>query len=320
MLRDKIVNKKSGILLYGLTPPKLNIDKSKIQLIANKLIERVKHLPIDGLVLYDIQDESARTNQVRPFPFNETLTPDDYSNNYLGELKIPKIIYKSVGKYTANEFKNWIDENSNTIDYSVFVGTPSDELVLNLPLNDAYKINRDAKHSIPLGGVTIPERHYQLNDEHLRIFGKIDKGCKFFISQCIYNTYNTKNFLSDYHYYSIENNKELQPIIFTLTPCGSLKSLEFMEWLGIDFPKWLKNEFKYSKDMLVKSIDTCKYIARELIDYSNEKNIPIGFNIESVSVRKEDVEASVELLKDVKVLMNEYEYESLSLSGNIMEE
>ena len=109
--------------------------------------------------------------------------------------------------------------------------------------------------------------------------------------------------MSDYYYNSIENNRELFPLIFTLTPCGSLKTMEFMEWLGIDIPKWLKNDLKHSKDILGNSIDICKNIAEELLDYCNKKNIPIGFNIESVSVRKVEIDASIELLKYIKGLI-----------------
>ena len=78
MLKDKIENKKSGVLLYGLTPPKLKTDEEKIKVIAQKQMSRIKDLDIDGLVLYDIQDESSRTNIPRPFPFSATLSPDVY--------------------------------------------------------------------------------------------------------------------------------------------------------------------------------------------------------------------------------------------------
>ena len=98
MLKERIANKESGLLFYGLTPPKKNTDKEKIRHIANKQIERLKDVEIDGLVLYDIQDESSRTDSARPFPFITTLAPDFYNDNYLNELNIPKIIYKSVGK------------------------------------------------------------------------------------------------------------------------------------------------------------------------------------------------------------------------------
>ncbi len=310
MLEDKISNKKSGILLYGLTPPKLHSDESKIKAIANKQIERISKLDIDGLVLYDIQDESSRNDAHRPFPFMETLSPDVYNDLYLKDLNLPKIIYKSVGKYSVSELSTWINKNSKRIDYSVFVGSPSNKQKTTLSLNDAYQINQNSDTAIRLGGVTIPERHHKKNDEHIRLFRKTEKGCRFFISQCVYNINNTKNFLSDYYYSSMESHGELLPIIFTLTPCGSLKTMEFMEWLGIDIPKWLKNDLQNSKDILSKSVDICKDIAVELLNYCEGKKIPIGFNIESVSIRKTEIEASVELLKEVKSLMNTYEYSS----------
>ena len=304
MLKDKIANRESGFLLYGLTPPKVKTEKDRVRIIADNQVERLKGLEIDGLVLYDIQDESSRTSTPRPFPFLPTIAPDYYSDKYLDELKVPKIIYKSVGKYTADEFKSWIKQSSDKIDCSVFVGSPSRNMVSHLSLNDAYKIKRDLNSSIKLGGVAIPERHIKKGDEHIRLFDKVDKGCSFFISQCVYSINNTKNFLSDYYYTSIENERDFVPIIFTLTPCGSIKTLQFLEWLGIDIPKWLKNDLKHSKNSLSKSIDICKRIAIELIDYNASKNIPIGFNIESVSIRKEEIDASIELLSDIKKMMS----------------
>jgi hypothetical protein len=304
MLKNRILNKETGFLFYGLTPPKVNTEEDKIRDIANKQIERLIGLQLDGLVLYDIQDESSRTDSPRPFPFMSTLAPDFYSTNYLTEIKIPKIIYNSIGKYSNVDFKNWIDQKSDQIECSVLVGTPSNKQNASLSLHDAYKIWKDSNSNILLGGVTIPERHIKKGDEHIRVFDKIDRGCTFFISQCVYSANNTKNFLSDYYYASIENKRELVPIIFTLTPCGSIKTLQFMEWLGIDIPKWLNNDLKHSNDILSKSVEICKSIAIELLDYCKNKNIPIGFNIESVAIRREEIEASIELVKSIKTLIN----------------
>ncbi len=73
-----------------------------------------------------------------------------------------------------------------------------------------------------------------------------------------------------------------------------------MKWLGIEIPRWMENDLNHSTDILGKSIELCKSIALELIAYCREKNVPIGFNIESVAVRKEEIEASIDLLKTVK--------------------
>ena len=42
-----------------------------------------------------------------------------------------------------------------------------------------------------------------------------------------------------------------------------------------------------------------KRIFQELADFALEKRIPIGCNIESVSIRKAEIEASVELVKEI---------------------
>ena len=150
-----------------------------------------------------------------------------------------------------------------------------------------------------LGGVTIPERHQAKGDEHIRVFNKIASGCQFFVSQGVYDVNVSKNFLSEYYYYGQQHNIPLVPILFTLTPCGSIKTLQFMKWLGISFPKWLENELVHSHDILEKSIHVSEQNWQELKEFATEKNIPIGCNIESVAIRKVEVDASIELLRRV---------------------
>jgi len=304
MLNNKLKNKQAGLLFYGLTPPKIDTNEEKLRGIAQRQIERIENLPIDALILYDIQDESSRTDAERPFPFMRTMLPQDYSNNYLSALKIPRIIYQSVGKYTPDEFRSFVTNKQNNVKFSVFVGAPSTEQKTNLSLSEAYKIKQSTNSEILVGGVAIPERHVTKGDEHLRVIRKIENGCSYFVTQCVYSVNNSKDFISDVYYYSKEHNLELVPIIFTLTPCGSLKTLEFMKWLGIDIPKWLYNELIHSENILEKSIENCKLIAAELIEFCKSKNIPIGFNIESVAIRKEEIEASIQLVKDIHQMLH----------------
>lgn len=302
-LKNKIENGEGGYLFYGLTPPKISTDKEKIKGIAQRQMDRLEGLDIDGLILYDIQDESSRNNLPRPFPFMSTYEPDDYANHYLQEVKVPKIIYKSVGKFTESSLKEWLINNEESVDLAVFVGAPSKQQQVSLSLQNAYQIKKESNSTIKIGGVTIPERHFVKGDEHKRLSNKIANGCSFFISQCIYNLDNAKDLLSDYYFYTQEENVKPKPIIFTLTPIGSLKTLEFTKWLGIDIQRWLENELKVSEDILSTSINICKYIANDLIGFAKEKNMPIGFNIESVAIRKAEIDASIELVKTVKEMM-----------------
>ncbi|WP_024955769.1 methylenetetrahydrofolate reductase [Sulfurospirillum arcachonense] len=304
MLTDKIRSKESGILFYGLTPPKAKHTKEELETIAAKHIERLNNLDIDGLVLYDIQDESDRTDIERPFPFIKTLDPCDYAKNYLdAPLKFPIVVYKAVGKYDKDEFRLWLQERVGKRFHTVFVGAASKDTKVTIGMKEAYDLKKEISPDITLGGIMIPERHIVKHDEHLRVFSKIDNGCEFFVSQCVYDLMAAKKFLDDYAAYAKEHNKPLVPIIFTITPCGSAKTLDFMKWLGINIPTHLEERLKNSEDILHDSVKLSRDIFEILYFYGKGKGIPVGCNVESVAIRKAEIEASIELLHDIQKIM-----------------
>lgn len=305
MLTDKIRTKQSGILLYGITPPKVKHTSEEIEVIAKKHVERISKLDIDGLVLYDIQDESDRTDEKRPFPFIKTLNPCEYSKKYLQDLKTPRIVYRAVGNYTAERFTTWLEETKQSQVHSVFVGAASHEQQNNITLREAYSLKREVNDNLCLGGITIPERHTKKHNEHERVFAKIDSSCEYFITQCVYDLEAAKIFLSDYAKYSKENNKEMVPIIFTLTPCGSAKTLDFMKWLGINIPNYLEEDLKDSGNILEESVRLSKMFFEELYIFGKKRGIPVGCNVESVAIRKEEIDASVDLLNEVKKIIKD---------------
>ena len=299
MLVDKIKNRESGIILYGITPPKKGTSSEKIDEISSRQIQRLQSLKVDGLILYDIQDEKSRTSEERPFPFMETLDSFSYSKEYLYSLLIPKIIYRSVGKYSKSELSQFLVNASPKDNLTVFVGASSKSQAVTLSMDDAYKLKAETNSDLLLGGVTIPERHQSKGNEHIRVFNKISQGCTFFVSQGVYDVNASKNFLSEYYYYGQEHNIPLVPILFTLTPCGSLKTLQFMKWLGISIPKWLENELVHSNDILQQSVNFSEQSWLELKGFADEKGIPIGCNIESIAIKKVEIDASIELLRRV---------------------
>ncbi len=214
-------------------------------------------------------------------------------------MSLPKIIYRSIGKYSKEDLSLFLSSADPKEFLTVFLGVASKHQKVGLSIQEAYLIKQNHNATLPLGGVMIPERHLKNNDEHLRVFTKIKSGCSFFVSQGVYDITAAKNFLSDYHYYGREQGFPLVPIIFTLTPCGSVKTLQFMKWLGISIPRWLENELMHSQDILEHSLKVCAGNWAELSDYAESKNIPIGCNIESVAIRKVEVEASFELLRQI---------------------
>lgn len=305
MFVNKIKSGQSGILLYGITPPKVQTTADKIADIAGKTVERLKELDFDALVVYDVQDEAARTAVERPFPFLTALDPFTFANEYLNALEIPKIIYRPAGKYTPEEISTWLGNVHQSGFYPVFVGVPIPGFPVKTSLPDAYQLWSKYESDSVIGAITIPERHALLKDEDSRILEKTGCGVSYFISQCVFDLGFAKKLIEDLHT-TCTNSKETFPtIIFTLASCGSLKTLEFMDWLGIHIPADLKEEFRTADNILEKSTQVCLGIAAELTTFCTARSIPFGFNIESVAIRKEEIEASVTMLNKIGVMLKE---------------
>jgi hypothetical protein len=304
MFFTKIKKKESGVLLYGITPPKALTPIEKLNEISVKTLNTLCALDIDALVVYDVQDESARTSEERPFPFASALDPYEYASQYLQPLNVPKIIYRPAGKFTKQELSEWLGGLKQNGFYPVFVGLPAPDYIVKTSLKDAYEIWRHehGDHSV-IGAVTIPERHAVLKDEDVRILDKVDSGVSYFISQCIFNVEYTKKILEDLIVACQKQNRELPTMIFTLTICGSVKTLHFMEWLGIHIPDDIKEELKVCTSPVARSVELATNIAKDLIQFCQDRSIPFGFNIESVAIRKEEIEASIELLNTVSELL-----------------
>lgn len=299
MFLEKIKSGESGVLIYGITPPKVETPTERVAEIAHKTIERLATLDIDALVVYDVQDESARTKEERPFPFLNALDPLEFATDHLGSLPVPKIIYRPAGKFSPDELAAWLEKLHTNKFYPVFVGVPAPDFQVKTSLTDAYKIWSRHQDTSVIGAVTIPERHEVLKDEDVRMMDKMSCGVSYFISQCVFNIDYAKKVLEDLSVSCHTKKVNLPTVIFTLTACGSAKTLHFMEWLGIHVPDELKEDLKKSDNILEKSVSVCMDIASELTEYCMSRSIPFGFNIESVAIRKEEIEASVRMTNEI---------------------
>src|SRR5204862_304524 len=76
---------------------RLGAPDEQVSAAAGKLAARLAALPLDGVVVYDIQDETGRTQLPRPFPFTRTIDPRQYSMQLMQGTRLPAITYKALG-------------------------------------------------------------------------------------------------------------------------------------------------------------------------------------------------------------------------------
>jgi len=294
-LQQRIADRRGEFLIFAVTPPRLTTGPEQTRQIAEVTLARLRPVGIDGLVLYDIDDESDRNRDERPFPFLPTMDPAEYLARDLAGLDVPAIVYRAVSKYDEDGVRFWLRDQDPARVLTVFVGASSGEKAAATSLFRAYQLRAEVRPDLPLGGVAIPERHARGGKEHLRLVAKQAAGCSFFVTQVVYDVNAAKDLVSDYRYECAAQGLEPVPIVFTFSVCGSVKTLEFLQWLGVDVPRWIENELRHADDTLDASYDQAVTTAVELIAFCRRVGVPFGVNVESVSIRKVEIEASVRL-------------------------
>jgi len=294
---------RDGVLLYGLTPPRGSTTPEQADAVAEVALARLRSVQVDGLILYDVDAEADRSSIPRPFPFMPMMDPAGFLDRHLAGWAGPVVVYRAVGKYTGAELSQWLSEANRDRVMTVLVGAASRHQVVRTSLPEAYRRHAGLSRPPLLGGVVIAERHAGAGAEHERMLRKQAAGCEFFVSQVCYDLDHTRNLLSDYAYSCRDRGLDPRPVVLTLAPCGSVKTLEFMSWLGIDVPSWLRTEIARSGDPLTASYEQCVVNAQVLIAFCRRLGLPFGLNVESLTNRKVEIDASIDLVREIRSLL-----------------
>jgi hypothetical protein len=281
-------------LLYGTTPPRLDTPPEEVAAAADKLAARLRGLPLDGIVVYDIQDETGRTTLPRPFPFAGTLDPRLYSGLLAERLGKPAITYKSLGMLDEAGWRAWLDESRGTRFVSI-VGRPTSGVRYPLSLSRAIRIAAEHPAGFTVGGVAIAERHGAQRSEAARLLAKGIEGCAYFISQTVYHAPPTQRLLRDYLRDCRGAGSDPRRVILTFAPCGRGKTLAFLRWLGVNVAPETERAILGAASPLAKSIEICRDNLRRILDGPYRGAIPLGVNVESVSINRDEIDASIEL-------------------------
>ncbi|BDI30722.1 hypothetical protein CCAX7_27730 [Capsulimonas corticalis] len=284
--------------LYSATPPRADIAEDRRQSAAMRLAQRANQMRLSGVVVYDVQDEGDRTQAPRPFPFRPAVETQAYAQQLRGLVSAPLITYKCIAGMQAWEWERWLCETVHAgVEAVSVVGLASSTAHREgITLTRALEFASEHAPKLALGGVVIPERHAR-QDECARLLRKADLGCRYFISQAIYDPALTIKLLGDYARACEDAGVAPQRIFLTFAPCGSEKTLEFMRWLGVQIPEETAQRILKSDAPLTESIRVCVSHFREIREASADLAIPLGVNIESVSSKKDESQGALDLYR-----------------------
>ena len=111
-LHGKLLSREGRVVFYGTTPPRLHSPSEIVERASERLAARLLGRDVDAIVVYDIQDESGRTQVERPFPFIETVDPRQFAALLRHLTDKPSITYKSLGSLDELAWRAWLDESA----------------------------------------------------------------------------------------------------------------------------------------------------------------------------------------------------------------
>jgi hypothetical protein len=286
-------------ITYAITPPNQSTLLERRRTLAAVQSACLAQLPIDALLVYDLQDEAARNGAPRPFPFVPKVDALSYAFEELRVGELPRVIYRTVADQEEASLRRWLDRLQALGGQAVFVGAPSHHSCPALTLAQAFSVCRAHAPTLAFGGVVIAERHQTSGAEDVRLLAKAQQGCRFFVSQTVWSANATKQLLRDLRLRAEVSGAPLPPLLLTLSPCGSEQTLLLQEWLGVNVPPAVKRELLQAKDMLARSVELAVEIFAEVRDFAKGQGVTVGCNVESVSSRAVEVEASIELVRRI---------------------
>lgn len=297
-LSEKLCSQNTVPVLFSLTPPHLGILPDKLVAMNERRTRRLKGLGLDGLCIYDVQDESARNPEKRLYEFSEFMDSFSYADSLKSFCKLETITYCAISKYERYSFiKRLKNEAPQAL---VLVGKTSRYCQSGVDMAEAFALCRDLVPELCIGAICIPERHAGGRRETERLLHKYRLGARFFVTQCIYDISLLQGMLTDYASTFNKLRKSTPRIIFTLSPVSSQANLDFFRWLGISVPERVEQRLVQAENMLDESLCFLKETADRIARQCRQLEIPLGFNIESVISKKEEVLAAADLAKRIK--------------------
>ncbi|HZD19912.1 MAG TPA: hypothetical protein VE325_04510 [Burkholderiales bacterium] len=303
-LRARLADRREPVFLYGTTPPRSGATAAQVNEAAEKLAARMRPLALDGLVVYDIQDESGRTSQPRPFPFIGTVDPRRYASLLAERTGLTPITYKALGSMEEAAWQAWLVESAQA-DLRVVsvVGRPTSGVRYPLALSRAVRLAAEHPARFTVGGVAIAERHTDERSESARLLAKAVEGCGYFISQTVYHAAPTQRLLRDYLRDCRGAGIAPRRIVLTFAPCGREKTLSFLRWLGVNIAPETERELLGAAKPLAKSLEICRDNLRRILEQPYAADIPLGVNVESVSINRDEIDASIDLFHALREVM-----------------
>lgn len=239
----------------------------------------------------------------RPFPFRKTMDPSWYASLFPAVSGKQCVVYKCVVEDSVEKYSQWLDQACTLYGHHAFnlVGAPTSSREYHgATLADAAAATL-RRSDASFGCVCIPERHTSKGNENMNMLRKIEMGSQWFITQGIYNEAAIIKLLLEYGDTCRAQGVVPKKVVLSFSPCARPKTMQFIKWLGMSVPEEVEQRIFAAASPAQESVEILCEILQKILKATAGSGVPIGLNVESLSIFKEEIDAAHLLFQKLQV-------------------
>lgn len=284
-------------IIFEILPPPATWEDERVDKWSSDVCEMLKRENFSLVTLPEIVYETHEGSErsIAYIPKFDNLHFASILTEQISSLEI--IPNKISVRLTRNQFESWVEHIYNKgIRHLVLVG--GEHSAQSYPGYNVIDATRYVKGKFPdmkVGGITIFTR----KGEARRIVEKMKAGMDFFFSQIILEASNMKVVMLKLNKLCKEENLPFPEVYLSLALATKIKDIEFMRWLGVEFPTAIHSYLTESEDNIEeRSEEVVDMLLDEIFSFKERENIKIGFIIEHVMYN--NLYLSEKLFNDVR--------------------
>lgn len=268
------------IILEFLPPPK-NWSHQQTAQYCQNIIQVINNQNIKYIGIPEVFDESRESK--RTVAYQAKMDTVEFVELLQSQApNVIPILYKVCVRMPKTEFHSWVKHiHEKGINHLVLVGGENHSIPYEgYTVEDAAKYLKTTYPDIQIGAITIFTRHSEVK----RILEKFHTGIDFFFSQIVIEPFNLKQILHNLSKQCKEQTVKHPKIYVSLALASQAKDIEFMKWLGVEFPTAVLDYFmsENEESLEARSEETVEMILDEIFHFMKKEHLDIGFNIEHV--------------------------------------
>lgn len=279
-------------LIFEVIPPPIKWSNEQVEQWAERIVSFLQKVGIDTLNIPEVVDEER--GRPRSIPYTRKQLVENFARIIREkDISIKTLLNKITVRMPEKELISWVERRIEEGHESlILVGGESHKIDYPGPSVLVAAENLKKRYpKIKFGGITIFTRPGEAN----RIYQKLDAGIDFFVSQIVFETANIKQVIFELE--KLLSSRALPEIFVSLAPAAKVKDLEFMYWLGVEFPSAIYS-YLIDRDLEIptRSQNILERLAAEIYDIQHKPTL--GINFEHVMYSNLDI--SFKIIEHIK--------------------